>query len=343
MRLFRRIIYAAAGVSLGILSAATAAQAAPYDISPQRVAGAYAADGLHVFVRGTTGYVYQKLVSPAGQQSAWAMMGTQVASSPAAAVDEDRRVYVAARASNGNVLLRWREPTGAWTAWHNIGGTTYGAPSLQAAPEAGDGEDAYLAVAALTASGTIQVRLFKPGTLLPPSNGASWTGWRTVDGQVTTAAPMLSLAHACTTPFGLPNVAYVQARTANGTGVERPLCLTTPGGDWRPTVSDTTASGISYTPGSSNAGHNMYWYRGTDGALWASGVRVGVPADGRRLAGTPTVAGYRMPPLDIFPMDPLTVLVRDDQGGAWIYQPPSDQVGTGDTGGTWTSLGGVAT
>jgi hypothetical protein len=76
------------------------------------------------------------------------------------------------------------------------------------------------------------------------------------------------------------------------------------------------------------------WYRGTDGALWADNVRIGVPADGRRIASTPTVSGFQVPVYDGQTTDPTSVLVRDDQGTSWLYQPVEK---------IWTNLGGIAT
>ncbi|GAA1679214.1 hypothetical protein GCM10009765_30550 [Fodinicola feengrottensis] len=313
-----------------VFAAPVAAQAAPYDISPQRVAGAYASDGLHVFARNPNGYLDQKIISPNGHQSGWVQMGTTVASSPAATVDENGRIYVAARASNGNVLYRWREAAGTWTGWHNIGGNTYGAPALQAIP-AEAGPPAYVAVAAQTAAGTAQLRLFQPGSLSPRRYGIGST-WTEFDKQVLQSAPMLGVQVNCQAPDGFPTVAFVNGRSATGTGIHRAVC-DQPGPKWQPTVG-RTASSIAQDF------QNGFWYRGTDGALWNNTTRVGVPATGLRVACTPTVSGARVRPWVVSSLDPDSVLVRDNLGHAWLYTPPG---GFGNvTGGVWTSLGGSA-
>ncbi|WP_344310851.1 hypothetical protein [Fodinicola feengrottensis] len=332
-----------AGVSVfaGIASIPAAAQAAtaPYDISPQRVAGSYAADGLHVFVRGTTGYLYQKVIAKNGQQGSWTVFDTtQVASSPASTVDSEGRVYLAVRATNGNVLYQWREPNGSWTGWKNIGGTTYGAPALQAIP-AQNGQYPEVLIAAQNSAGQPQARAFTPGTLSPPI--AHWASWVGLDDQVLQAAPMLGAAQGCQdTPrdgapdSAQPNAVVLLGRGSNGNGMQREVCGDAPSpapATWF-LNSEGTSSGIA------SDSHGGVWFRGTDGALW-DGTRVGVPAAGRRVACTPTVAGYQVPKNGGTPTDPRSVLVRDDQGTSWLYVPVEED----GTGGTWTNLGGIAT
>jgi hypothetical protein len=329
------------GLSLGALGlGAQPAQAAPADISPQRVSGAYAADGLHVFVRGTTGYLYEKIISPNGQQSGWTQSGATIASSPAATVDSEGRIYVAARLADGTVFYQWLEPNGGWASPANLGGSTYGAPALQAVP-AQNGQYAEVIVAAQDASGRAQARAFTPGTLSPPI--AHWTSWGELDGRVLTAAPMLSATQDCEdTPregapdSPWPNAVFLEGRTSDGTGAHRSICGDAPApapSPWASTVGKTS-SGVA------GDGYRQSWYRGADGALWADDTRVGVPAPGRRVACTPTVAGYRVPANGGPLTDPNSILVRDDQGTSWLYTPPAPNT---TVGGSWTNLGGIAT
>jgi hypothetical protein len=338
----RAIAGTVAGLSLtaiGLGIGAQPAEAAPADISPQRVAGAYAADGLHTFVRGTTGYLYEKIIAPNGQQGPWkAFDTTQVASSPASTVDSQGRVHVAVRATNGNVLYQWREPNGSWTGWKNIGGSAYGAPALQAIPQQ-NGQYAEVVIAAQDSAGRAQARVFTPGTLSPPI--AHWTDWATLDDHVLTAAPMLGAAQGCAdTPregapdSARPNSLLLLGRESNGNGSQREVCGDAPAPAPAPWFlnSEGTSSGVS------SDSHGMSWYRGTDGALH-SAAKVGVPATGRRVASTPTVAGYRVAPNGGTTQDPRSILIRDDQGTSWLYVP-ADEDGTG---GTWTNLGGTAT
>ncbi|WP_163512515.1 hypothetical protein [Fodinicola acaciae] len=323
-------------VGVAVLAGALAltagpAQAAPTDISPQRVAGSYASDGLHVFVRGTTNYLYEKVVTATGQQTPWKVLDTTpLSSSPASTVDSDGRVYVAARAQNGTVLYRWREPDGSWTGWKNVGGTTYGAPALQAVPDQGQ-QMASVVVAARDGAGRAQLRVFQPGSLTPPS--PVYAQWIALDSQVLSAAPMLSAGKACPAPDDImpPNVAYFQGRSTGGTGISRFFCAGRPD-TWSPTVG-TTASGVDAD------GRGRVWYRGTNGALWANDSEVGVPEDQLRIASTPSVAGYRVPVFEQPQTDPDSLLIRDNNGTSWLYAPAA---GDG-SGGTWTNLGGIAT
>jgi hypothetical protein len=328
----RRIVLAAMGVSLGVLGMTAPAQAAPSDISPQRVAGAYGPDGLHVFVRGTTGYIYQKVVSPNGQQSNWVMMGTQVASSPAATVDLDGRVYVAARTSNGTILYRWRQPTGAWTGWYNIGGSTYGAPALQAVSgQSMNSPDNQVTIAAQAADGRVQVRQLLWNSTTPARLFPNWT---VLDDQHLTAAPNLSDTNDCQAADDtfVPYVVSVVGRSPSGTGIGRALCKP----PWTTYVSEPVASSVD------SDAERRDWYRGDDGALWANGTRVGTPAAGLRVACSPTVSGYEVPPAGGGPVphpSDTSILIRDNNGTSWLYTPPKGAT----VGGTWTNLGGVAT
>lgn len=308
--------------------AAAPAQSAPADISPQRVAGSYASDGLHVFVRGSTNYLYEKVISPTGQQGPWKELDrTPLASSPASTVDSGGRIYVAARSKNGTVLYRWREANGSWTGWKNVGGATYGAPALQAIPDQGQ-QGASVVLAALDSAGHAQLRQFKPGSLTPAS-----PGWRKLDNRVLTAAPMLSDTKACPAPDDVmpPNVTLIEGRSSTGTGISRFYCTGTTD-TWAP-LTGKTASSID------SDGKGRTWYRGTDGALWADGKQVGIPDDQTRVASTPTVSGYRVPAYEGPQTDPDSVLLRDNFGASWLYVP-AEQDGTG---GTWTNLGGIAT
>ncbi|WP_163567784.1 hypothetical protein [Fodinicola feengrottensis] len=263
---------------------------------------------------------------------------TQVASSPASTVDSEGRVYLAVRATNGNVLYQWREPNGSWTGWKNIGGTTYGAPALQAIP-AQNGQYPEVLIAAQNSAGQPQARAFTPGTLSPPI--AHWASWVGLDDQVLQAAPMLGAAQGCQdTPrdgapdSAQPNAVVLLGRGSNGNGMQREVCGDAPSpapATWF-LNSEGTSSGIA------SDSHGGVWFRGTDGALW-DGTRVGVPAAGRRVACTPTVAGYQVPKNGGTPTDPRSVLVRDDQGTSWLYVPVEED----GTGGTWTNLGGIAT
>jgi hypothetical protein len=315
---------------------ATPATAAPYDISPQRVAGAYTSDGLHVFVRGTTGYIYQKLISPNGQQSAWTQMGDTVASSPAATVDNEGRIYVAARAANGNVVYRWRQPTGAWTTWVNVGGSTYGAPALQAIQgQTMDSPDNQVTIAALDSGGRLQARQFLWNSTTP--SRAAWATWQPRGTQQLAAAPNLGAGPGCQAPDdnAMPYVPLFEGRSVARTGIGHLPCESAD--NWPTLVNSTIASSID------SDAEGRAWYRGTDGALWANSTRIGVPAAGLRVACSPTVSGYEVPVFGDIVRDPSStaVLIRDNTGASWRYTPPAG--GNDGAGGTWTSLGGKAT
>jgi hypothetical protein len=322
-----------AGISLGTVGfGGLPAQAAPADISPQRVAGAYAADGLHVFVRGTTGYLYEKVVAANGTQSNWIVSHASVSSSPAATVDHDGRIYLAARATNGNVLYRWRQPDGDWTAWSNLGGTTYGAPALQASPAQSELNPVdQVMVAAHDSAGRTQIVQLKWNSTQAAQPGTNT--WHTYGAQVSTAAPNLSSVPGCQGPDDqiAPNQINAEGRSAAGKGIGRSPCESP--NAWPVTINHTIASGTD------TDSVQRTWYRGTDGALWVGDKRIGVPATGRRIACTPTVSGYPVAPFAPS-QEPTTILVRDDLGASWIYTPPASGPAQG---GSWTSLGGIAT
>lgn len=318
----------ALGVVLGIggVTVVVPARAAPPDLSPQRVAGAVVGGELRAVARGTDGFLYERPVPANGRTAGWQRVDSvKLGSSPAAAVDEAGRFYVSARATNGTVLLRWKQPGGGWTAWRNLGGAGYGAPAVESIQAQGMKHlDTTVEVSSLRADGVVQVRALKVGTLAPPLGGPA--GWVVAKRERFTSAPNAGNANTEPAPDDPPvgpRVSYPIGRASDGHSTEPP-------------PANVIASGVDQD------GQNN-WYRGVDAALWVNNTRIGTPSAARtpvmRIAGTPTIAGYVVPTFDLpLPTD-VTVLVRTHDGQPWIYRTTRSNL----AGGTWTALGGAVT
>lgn len=309
------------GLALTLVGSPTVAGAAPADLSPQRIAGVTAADGLHVYVRGTDSYLYTKTIA-AGDDPAkpWTRLPRKVDSSPAATIGADGKIYVAAK-SGAAVAVSRADGDGQLGDWTNLGGSANSAPALVGVNPYGM-EYGGVYVAIQNSGGTVSYRR------LDARSGQPSDPWRALPNSATSAGPQLTTEVGCQAPDDpIPGPhAYFTTRTPAGNADGRYLMCV----DTKPDFTGVTASAI-----------DGGWYRGTDGALWFEDTRVGVPPAGAnaRVASSPTIADHAPVGVGKTAADGTTVLIRDAAKQPWAYTT----TGAGPTGGQWIALGGGAT
>jgi hypothetical protein len=185
---------------VGIFVAAPpASAAAPPDVTPVKVAATQLGEGHAVYVRGTDGRLYWRTVeqfAAPGYSTSWrALPGGTVASGPDAVQANPDLVYLAARATNGNLLIRSQTGT-TFGPWQNLGGVITTAPTMALYQSTGD-----LWVFARGGDGAVWFRT-RSGTNV-------WEPWKSIGG-IVTAAPDVFLWPNATTPT-------VYARGTDGT------------------------------------------------------------------------------------------------------------------------------
>jgi hypothetical protein len=285
------------------------------DLSPQRIAGVTTDDGLLVATRGSDGRVNVR--NPGTGQ--WSALDGVVSSSPAAAT-ANGRVYLAARGTAGDLVLRWQDG-GTWTQWLSLGGSIASAPSISAI-----GQNQLLVTVRTTAAQVAYARL-----ALPSPKKADWT---VLSGLTTSSAPLtgpLSTVDGCAgaVPVGARNFDDGKLYVAS-------VCPTGSATGWRQAFDLKIASGGSIaTPLTGTSA--VIWFRAVNGHLWVwpghgAPVQVGTPPNVEvlRIAGTPSAV--------IENSGSLVVLVRTTTGSVWAYTAPRATPATG----RWASFGGYS-
>jgi hypothetical protein len=285
------------------------------DLSPQRIAGVVTDDGLLVATRGSDGRLN---VRDAGTGE-WSALDGVITTSPAAAVVTGR-VYVAARGTAGDVLLRWQD-SGKWTQWISLGGATASAPSIMAI-----GQHQLLVTARTTAGQVAFARVSLPSPTKP--------SWTVLSGLTASSAP---LTGPLSTVDGCAGAVPISARSFDdGKPYVASVCPTGTTSGWRLAFDLKIAGGGSIaTPLSGNSA--VIWFRAVNGHLWVwpghgAPVQVGTPPNSgvERIAGTPSAV--------VSDSGSLVVLVRTTTGSVWAYTAPKATPATG----RWASFGGYA-
>lgn len=168
-------------VELGMLAAATwiaspASAAAPPDVSPVKVAASRLGEGHAVYVRGTDGRIWWRTVqafSSPQYSTGWRSLPGVVASGPDVAQVSDTELWLAARSTASNLLVR-RQTGAVFEGWQNLGGLLTSAPVL--AVETGTPR---LWAFARGGDGAVWYRI--------RGGDGAWAPWRTSGGGFTSA------------------------------------------------------------------------------------------------------------------------------------------------------------
>jgi hypothetical protein len=173
--------------------------APPPDVTPLKVAATTIGEGHAVYVRGTDARLYWRTVeefAAPGYSTSWrALPGGTVGSGPDVAQVESNSLVIAARADNGNLLVREQNGT-AFGAWLNLGGVITTAPILAASSTTPQ-----VAVFARGGDGAVWYRI--------RGVQGTWSPWASIGGIVTSAPDAI---------WGSPEAGIaVFARGGNGT------------------------------------------------------------------------------------------------------------------------------
>ena len=169
----------AVATAVTALVAGTPATAAPPpDVTPVKVAATRIGEGHAVYVRGTDGRLYWRTVeefTAPGYSTAWrALPGGTVGSGPDAVQEGGELVWLAARATNGNLLVRRQDGT-SFGSWVNLGGVITTAPAMALQSSTGD-----LWAFARGGDGAVWYRI--------RGGSGVWSPWQSLGG-IVTAAP----------------------------------------------------------------------------------------------------------------------------------------------------------
>jgi hypothetical protein len=281
------VLGAVAGLMVAVVGAASpVAAAAPPDVSPVKVAASRLGEGHAVYVRGTDGRIWWRTVeafkSP-DYSTRWRPLSGVVASGPDVAQVSSTELWLAARSTGSNLLVR-RQSGATFGSWENLGGTITSAPVL------------------MVETGTPRTWAFARGGdgavwYRVRGGDAVWAPWRTIGGWLTSAADAVY--------YGFGPSVVVQGRGLDGVIWGRVLDI--PSGTWSPwevagerttsatsTVRSDRVFGITYWRGLKNQvlgivdgpepfdlggvatsapdasyGGEIVAVRGTDNALWA--------------------------------------------------------------------------
>lgn len=175
---------AATVVVSGASAAPLTAAAVPQDVTPVKVAASRLGPGHAVYVRGTDGRLWWRTVqnfATPGYSTAWRPLpGGTVASGPDVVQVWGATTWIAAKATNGTVVVRLQTGS-SFGAWQSLGGAVTTAPVL------------------LRETGTARLWVFARGTdgggwYRVRDGSGVWAPWRTIGGQLTSALdPLLSV------------------------------------------------------------------------------------------------------------------------------------------------------
>jgi hypothetical protein len=201
------VLLSAATVVAVFVVSPTAEAAPPPDVTPVKVAAANLADGHVVYLRGQNAELYWRTVEDfgtPGYSTAWRIIpGGQVGSGPDAAQIDDDSVYLAAKATNSNLLVRRQDGT-TFGAWENLGGVITSAPAVLY-----DSASTRLWVFARGGDGAIWYRL-RTGT-------GPWGAWTSIQG-ILTSAPDAIFGIGQLTVFARGGNGNLYDRTQNSAG-----------------------------------------------------------------------------------------------------------------------------
>lgn len=190
------VLLSAATVVAVLVVSPSAGAAPPPDVTPVKVAATDLAEGHVVYLRGQNAQLYWRTVEEfgtPGYSTDWRIIpGGQVGSGPDAAQIDDDSVYLAARATNSNLLVR-RQDGPSFGPWENLGGVITSAPALWYEPDTEQ-----LWAFARGGDGALWYRL--------RTGAGPWTEWTSIDGIVTSAPDVF---------FGVGQL-VVHARGGNG-------------------------------------------------------------------------------------------------------------------------------
>jgi hypothetical protein len=239
-----------------VAAALVGAGPARADVYDDRPAAASRVPGdMVVVARGGDGAIYERHLA-GGAWSAWASIGGQVASGPAAAAYGDS-IQVFALGTDGAVwqnVLR----AGSWSGWSSLGGQGTSAPAAIARRGT-----TILDVAVRGTDNAIHQRWFQPGS--------GWSGWGSLGGNLT-SAPALNSQD--------PGVLNVWSRGTDGQLFQR-AWNGSAWSDWLPlggglTGAPSVLSRVEnhvdvFVRGTDRALHQRYWHGGSS---WSSWLRV---------------------------------------------------------------------
>jgi hypothetical protein len=196
-----------------VFNTSPAAAATPPDVTPAKVAASRLGNGHAVYVRGGDGRLWWRTVEEFGKpgySTAWRPLpGAAVGSGPDVVSVSSTTLWVAAKANNGNAVVRVQNGA-TFGGWQNLDGTITTAPVL------------------LHEVGTPRIWLFARGT----SGGVTyrvraasgvWGPWQSIGGQLTSAPDAL---------LSVNGTIRVHGRGLNGDLWVRALDLST--GVWAP-------------------------------------------------------------------------------------------------------------
>jgi hypothetical protein len=134
---------------------------------------------IDVFVRGTTGHLYEMTSTDSGVtwSLTWIDLGGQLAANtgPAACSWGSGRLDVFVQGTDGAMWHKWLDGTSPWSNWESLGGKLTSAPAATAAATPNNQIGVFVA----GTGGTLYYKQYSS-----TSAGNGWAGWAGVGGQV---------------------------------------------------------------------------------------------------------------------------------------------------------------
>jgi hypothetical protein len=229
-----------AAMTVALVGTPAAAAAPPPDASPVKVAASRVGGGHAVYVRGTDGRIWWRVVqafSDPAYSTSWRPLPGVTASGPDVVQVAGTELWLAARSATSTLLVR-RQSGATFGDWLDLGGVITSAPVL------------------MVETGTDRIWAFARGDdgavwhRIRGGNGV-WAPWRTIGGRLTSAPDAVHYG------FGSPDV-VVQGRGLDGVVWAR--SLTSASGVWTPwqQAGDETTSATS-TVRSDQVFRITYW------------------------------------------------------------------------------------
>ncbi|TDU84348.1 peptidoglycan/xylan/chitin deacetylase (PgdA/CDA1 family) [Kribbella voronezhensis] len=166
-------------------------------------AAAATSDGLHLFVRSTTGSVSERTLR-GSVWSGWTSLGGAVVGGPAAAATGSATTAVAAIGTDNSVYLNSVSDPGTSSAWANLGGFATSRPAFVTTPGLGE---------------IVVIRGADGQAYLRQRTGTQWGNWQSLGGLLAPVAPAAAVtANGALTVavVGADNAMWVRTRSSAG-------------------------------------------------------------------------------------------------------------------------------
>lgn len=167
-------------------------------------AAATTADGLHVFVRASSGNVAERTLR-GSTWSGWTSLGGTVVGGPAAVAIGPTTTAVVAIGTNNSVYRQTVTDTGATSGWTSLGGTVTSRASVTVAPNGVE---------------SVVVRGTNGQAYLRQRVGTQWGAWQSLGGILNPVAPAAAVTASgvlTVAVVGTDSAMYVKTQSAAGT------------------------------------------------------------------------------------------------------------------------------